>query len=119
MKKGSFILQSSILLIVFVSVISIFPPTSNTVFAASPGSTTVHFPESVGSTKTKTITIPNLYRVTSATVDNGYVTTSVNGNQLTITVYGGNYINYDSRWNSKKYSRYVSQPYSNERKLCR
>lgn len=112
MKKGSFRLKTLIMLIVFISAIVNIDIFHNTAYAATPGSTTVHFPESVGSTKTKTITIPNLYRVTSATVDNGYVTTSVNGNQLTITVYGGNYINYDSRWNSRKYSKYVSQPYS-------
>jgi hypothetical protein len=49
----------------------------------------VNFPESSSRSRSKTVTIPNLVRITSVTVDTGNVTYSVNGNQVTINVSKG------------------------------
>lgn len=50
---------------------------------------TVEFPESLEQKRTQTITIPGLREVKSVTVDNGRVSYSVNGDNVTITVENG------------------------------
>lgn len=60
------------------------------------------FSKSTNRTRTATITIPGLVRITSMTVDTGTVTYSVNGNKVTITCKNGSYVDYDEE------SKYIS-----------
>ncbi|GEC93836.1 Ig-like domain-containing protein [Brevibacillus brevis] len=57
-------------------------------------STVVNFPESTSQSRSQKITIPNLKRVVSVTVNTGKVTHSVNGNEVTINVSDGSYTRY-------------------------
>ncbi|MFD2087815.1 Ig-like domain-containing protein [Brevibacillus brevis] len=57
-------------------------------------STVVNFPESTSQSRSQKITIPNLKRVVSVTVNTGKVTHSVNGNEVTINVSEGSYTRY-------------------------
>jgi hypothetical protein len=67
---------------------------------------TVVFDESPNQTMSKTVTIPNLAKVESVNVDNGTVSYSQNGKDVTLQVSNGNV--YRSQWNSYKYSKYVT-----------
>lgn len=82
--------------------------TNSNVNAATLETKTIYFPEKVGSYQTQTINIPNFHRVVSVSVDNGTVSASASGEQVTVAVNNGNNINYSSYWNSTKYSNYVT-----------
>jgi hypothetical protein len=56
---------------------------------AKSGTMPVYFSESSSRNRSKTVTIPNLVRVTSVKVDTGNVSYSVNGNNVTISVSNG------------------------------
>lgn len=60
---------------------------------------TVIFSESTSSSRSQTVTIPNLKKVNNATVNTGSVTHSESGNDVTVNVSGG------------AYTRYTSSPY--------
>lgn len=66
------------------------------------GTMPVYFSESSNSSRSNTVTIPNLVRVTSVTVDTGSVSYSVSGNNVTVNVSGG------SSTGSSTSSQYVS-----------
>ncbi|WCK57674.1 hypothetical protein PP175_26935 (plasmid) [Aneurinibacillus sp. Ricciae_BoGa-3] len=88
---------------------------------------TISFPSNSQQNRSQTLTIPNLKEVKSVTVDNGNVSYSVNGNQLTLNVSngsgstvqtGGSYSPADTKyvtgqtsayyWDYQGYSGYLS-----------
>lgn len=58
------------------------------VYAVS-GSMPVSFSQSTSQSRSTTVTVPNLARVTSVTVDTGSVSYSVSGNNVTVNVWNG------------------------------
>lgn len=53
---------------------------------------TVNFSKSTARTRSSTVTITDLVNVTNVTVDTGNVTYSVNGDNVTVNVSGGSYV---------------------------
>ncbi|MFP3728571.1 hypothetical protein U8V72_25645 [Priestia filamentosa] len=80
----------------------------NATVQAETGTMVVKFDESTGQYKTKTVTIPKLHEVTSITSDNGYVNYGINGDDLTIYVDEGNWVNREAYTDNYKYADYVT-----------
>ena len=85
---------------------------SGTIANAATGSQVVNFAESTGQAKSKTITIPKLYKVNSVTTDNGDVTYTVKGNNITIEVDNGDYSNREAYTDPKMYQKDVTKTVS-------
>lgn len=84
-------------LLIYIFVVTGMPGTltglnifKNDVYALSK-TKTVNFPESTSRSRSTTVNIPNLVRITSVTVNTGNVTYSVNGDNVTINVSNGSY----------------------------
>lgn len=80
--------------------------------ASSPAvkSMTIEFDETSEQTRTKTITIPNLKSIEDISVDTGKVEiVSINGDQVTLRVKDGNYVNHEEYTDPKKYSKEVTK----------
>lgn len=69
---------------------------------------TVVFPERSYASGSQTITIPENARNVKATTNNGSVSTSKSGNQLTVNVSGGNYHRTGTYYDSTYYNTYVN-----------
>ncbi|MES1047896.1 fibronectin type III domain-containing protein, partial [Heyndrickxia oleronia] len=80
--------------------------------ASSPAvkSMTIEFDETSEQTRTKTITIPNLKSIEDISVDTGKVEiVSINGEQVTLRVKDGNYVNREEYTDPKKYSKEITK----------
>ena len=85
---------------------SVFAPFLSTPANAAPQNTTVDFAESMNQTQSKTITLPNTKRINGMTVDNGEVSFTQSGDQVTITVKNGTPSR--TEFNPQKFSKSVT-----------
>ncbi|WP_182101740.1 fibronectin type III domain-containing protein [Niallia taxi] len=101
-------------LVTLVALSTILSPIGSiAALAASSQFQEVIFTESELQNQSKTITIPNLVRVNSISVDTGNVTYTQNGDDITINVSGG--VPSRTVWNDQKYSKDVSKSETNNR----
>ncbi|PDZ94967.1 hypothetical protein CON36_30950 [Bacillus cereus] len=82
---------------------------ANIAQAATPGTQVVNFSESTSQSRSQTINIPKLYKIKSVTTDNGNVSYSVNGTDVTINVNNGSTSRQESYYDPYKYSKYASE----------
>ncbi|MDA1674644.1 hypothetical protein [Bacillus cereus group sp. TH152-1LC] len=84
----------------------------NTVQASTDSTQVVNFDEDESNSRSQTINIPNLYKIKSVTTDNGTVSYTANGSNVTINVNGGKPTNKEAYEAPYKHSKYVSQSQS-------
>ncbi|WP_368502836.1 hypothetical protein AB3N04_00425 (plasmid) [Alkalihalophilus sp. As8PL] len=96
----------SLIILILISLVQDFFFLGSTY--ATSGTRTITFSESTQRSQSQTISIPNLYQVQSVSVDNGTVSHTRSGNNITVNVNNGNWVNRESSYDPYLYPKAVS-----------